>query len=508
MFADHAVSYASQENLALRPGVTVVVSVANPTGRGARDPRVLINETAYRLDMQPLSTFLNYRRKTYDTYDGHNQSTGPDWYAIHFPHAVALNCVDMTMECAHRDGGWWTSLWVEIQEEPGRDWCVVSNFTILPDYSFKDAAYGRSSYVTYALKFDATSACAVRVIGQPGGLAQFTSVARLAVYHRNFAHWDPSQLPGPQVPYIFHLIHPNTIWDLSESLVKLTGLAVSVRAMDHYLDRERYERWWRRISRIYTGEPELWFLVGASIGWEEYYHVGVEQEDYSRSPKTPYVRIALHNTLACAVAPIVVDGQVLAEMTSHTVILSDSLDISWHRSYAMEHAIAWEDYEAAIGRSPKMTYEQLEGAATLMGMIANTIANLAHQNLALKREVSEVQGAKGQQAKERQQLVARAMAVMHERLEEGVSVEDVAKAVAVSSTFLGSMFMEQLGTGPLHILNEMRIERAKQYLVHTDMSVLDVSLALGFNPNYFSRFFKQHTGYLPRDYIKRMRQRR
>ena len=468
---------------------------------------MLLNEAAYRLDMQPLSTFLNYRRQTYDTYDGHNQSDGPDWYAIHFPHALAFNCVDMTMECAHRDGGWWTSLWVEIQEEGAHTWCAVANFTILPGYSFEDVAYGRSSYTTYTLKFDTVTARAVRVIGQPGGLAQFTSLARLAVYHRNFARWDPGQLPGPQVPYIFHLIHPNTIWDLSESLVKLTGLAVSVRAMDHYLDKERYERWWRRISRIYTGEPELWFLVGASIGWEEYYHVGVEQEDYTRSQKTPYVRIALHNTLACAVAPIVVDDQVLGEMASHTVILSDSFDLSWHRRYAQEHAIPWDEYAAAVQRSPKMTYEQLEGAATLMGMIANTVANLAHQNLELKREMGEARGAKAQQAKERQQLVARAMAVMREQLEEGVTVEGVAKAVAVSSTFLGVIFMEQLGASPLHILNDMRIERAKQYLVHTDMSVLDVSLALGFNPNYFSRFFKQHTGYAPSDYAKEMRLR-
>jgi transcriptional regulator GlxA family with amidase domain len=196
---------------------------------------------------------------------------------------------------------------------------------------------------------------------------------------------------------------------------------------------------------------------------------------------------------------------VLAEMTSHTVILNDAFDLAWHRRYAVEHMITWEDYAAAVDRSPKMSYEQLEGAATLMGMIANTIANLAHQNLALKREMSGVQHAKAQQAKEREQLVARATAVMHERLEDGVTIEGVAKAVAVSSTFLGAMFMEQLGASPLHVLNEMRIERAKQYLVHTDMSVLDISLALGFNPNYFSRFFRQHTGYSPRDYAKVMR---
>jgi len=65
-----------EENLALRPNVRIAVSVSHPTGGGARDPRVLLNETAHRLDGRPLSDFEQSR--TYDTFDGRNQATGPD----------------------------------------------------------------------------------------------------------------------------------------------------------------------------------------------------------------------------------------------------------------------------------------------------------------------------------------------------------------------------------------------------------------------------------------------
>jgi hypothetical protein len=58
------------------------------------------------------------------------------------------------------------------------------------------------------------AACAVRVIGQPGGLTKFTSPARLAVYQRDLLTWTYRQLPPPQSPYIFRLIPPATIWDI------------------------------------------------------------------------------------------------------------------------------------------------------------------------------------------------------------------------------------------------------------------------------------------------------
>jgi hypothetical protein len=106
-------------NLAVSPRVRVEVSVSNPTGRGARDPNVLLNETACRLDGKVAHEIVQYRPNTYDTYDGQNEANGPDWYAIPFPELTTFNCVDMTMESAHRDGGWWTSLNVEIQQENG-----------------------------------------------------------------------------------------------------------------------------------------------------------------------------------------------------------------------------------------------------------------------------------------------------------------------------------------------------------------------------------------------------
>lgn len=495
-----AIFHSPGGNLALREGVRVEVSVLNPTGRGSRDPLVLLADPPFALDAQPLSAFLRYRASTYDTYDGHNLADGPDWYAIYFPQPETFNCVEMTMECPNRDGGWWTSLMVEVLNESGA-WQPVNRFEITPPYHFEDVPYGRRPYETHALTFDPVTSPAVRLIGNPGGLAQFTSLAYLAIYCHDLS--QAVKLPPPPVPYIFRLISPQSIWDLSESLVKLTGLSVSVPYVDHYLDQNRYERWWRRISHNYQGEPELWQLLGASIGWDTWNRIENPEEGLPNPPRVPYVRISFHNTIGRAVAPIVVDNQVLGEMISHQVIIAEHYDREWHQQYANDHAIAWSDYEAAVARSPQLSLEQLEGAAALMGMIANTIANLAHRNLNLERElVSARQSEAERRAAERRAIVQKAVDYMRENLEAPINVADVAKAVSLSPTYFGILFSEQMGRSPVDYLIELRIDRAKHYLEHTAMSVMDVCVALGYDPSYFNRLFKRHIGLTPGQYAR------
>ncbi|MBI5670402.1 MAG: hypothetical protein HZC41_20605 [Chloroflexi bacterium] len=86
----------------------------------------------------------------------------------------------MTKECPNRDGGWWTTLTVEWLDERER-WQPVEALAITPPYNFRDVPYGRRPYGTHALTFSPVTARAVRLIGTPGGLAQFTSLAYLAV---------------------------------------------------------------------------------------------------------------------------------------------------------------------------------------------------------------------------------------------------------------------------------------------------------------------------------------
>src|SRR5437016_5786863 len=111
-----------------------------------------------------------------------------------------------------------------------------------PAYQFHDTEDSRRPFETYVITFDEVTADAVRLIGQPGGPAQFTSLARLAVYHRDLSRWNPTSLSAPPTPYVFRLIPAAMIWDLSENLFRLTGLAILFPLYEKFLDKGRYQQ--------------------------------------------------------------------------------------------------------------------------------------------------------------------------------------------------------------------------------------------------------------------------
>ena len=53
------------------------------------------------------------------------------------------------------------------------------------------------------------------------------------------------------------------------------------------------------------------------------------------------------------------------------------------------------------------------------------------------------------------------------------------------------------------------MEKAKQILKDTDLSIKDVSFMVGYvDPNYFTKLFKKYTGITSREYRKKLSERR
>jgi AraC-like DNA-binding protein len=491
-------SAAYEENLVLRPGVQLQASVMNPRGNGARDIQVLRNERVLDLHRRPLEEFERYH--TYDTYDGGNQAGGPDWYALAFPAPVACNCIEMTMGFPNHNGGWWRSLDVEVQHAKGDPWQPVTNLQITPAYNFADSHAGRLPYETYALTFETGTVHALRLVGRPGGSAEFTSLARLAAYCRDLTRWNPIDLPAPPIPYTFQLIEPHIIHDLSESFAALTGLPLDFPLFEFYLDHERFVQYYASRDRTLDGATHLWGLVGELIGWDVWDHYDDERAAREVPPLQPYVRVSFHNVRGSAVAPLAIDGQLLGELATHFALLDDTFDIGWHRRYAARHGFLWQEYEPALLRTPRMTMRQLEGAAAMLGVFANQIARLAHRNLLLQQQLDDVRRQRRSRSQSPKELVKAAIDCMQQNLEEEIGVAEVAQALAVSPTYLGVIFKQHTGRSPSDYLIDLRLARAKEYLEHTHMSVMDVCVALGYTPSYFSRLFKRHTGQSPSEY--------
>jgi AraC-like DNA-binding protein len=494
-----------EENLAIQPDVRISASNPNPVGGGARHPAALLNETARRLDGRPLAEFN--QGQTYDTFHGRAASAAQDWYWIEFPGPTHFNCIELTMGWPYRDGGWWKSLDIQTCSGAGEAWRPVSNLHCTPEYNFTDSPVNRRPYETYLLSFDDTQAAAVRLIGTPGGLASFTSLARLALYHRDFSLWKPSRLPAPPLPDVFKYLSPPAISDMSESLIKLSGLQISFPLLEYYLDEARYQRFWKRAQTSYLGKPSLYILLGDTVGWANYSSLPSQRHKIATQiAPEPYVELLLNGSMAVAVAPIVVEDQLMASLSTEQAIVRDHVDWDWHRRYANEIGIPWQTYQAALERSPHMTLEQMEGIAEMMGMIANNIAHLAHRNQMLESELRKAQSAAGQAGHFAGEIIDRAIDFMQENLEESVSMRDVARAVSLNPCYFSTLFSGQMGCTPSEFFGRLRVERAKEYLRHTSMSVMDICVALDYNPSYFNRLFKKMTGQTPGVYARQARQ--
>ncbi len=407
----------------------------------------------------------------------------------------------------NHNGGWWRSLAVEVQEEAGGAWRPATNLQITPAYNFVDSHAGRLPYETYGLTFDLATVAGLRLIGVPGGTAEFTSLARLAVYCRDLSRWNPIHLPDPPIPYTFQLIEPHIIYDLSQSLDKLIGLTLDFPLFEFYLDHGRFVQYYAHREYTLDGGPALWGLVGELIGWDAWDRYADARVAGDQVPLQPYVRVSFHNVRGSAVAPLVVNGELLGELATHFALLADTFDMDWHRRYAAAHGISWSEYRAALLRMPRLAIHQLEGAAAMLGIFANQIAKLAHRNLMLQQELEDVRGQRRSHAYSPKELVRRAIECMQENLEETVGVGEVAQMLAVSPTYLGVVFRQHTGRSPSDYLIDLRLERAKHYLEHTDMSVMDVCVALGYTPSYFSRLFKRHTGHSPSQHPRHLETR-
>ncbi len=82
-----------------------------------------------------------------------------------------------------------------------------------------------------------------------------------------------------------------------------------------------------------------------------------------------------------------------------------------------------------------------------------------------------------------------------------ISLDDAAKAVNVSKSYLSMLFKQETGTNFVVFLNDYRIRQAKILLSKTNFKIYEVAEKVGFcSPYYFSKIFKETTGFNCKEY--------
>ena len=88
--------------------------------------------------------------------------------------------------------------------------------------------------------------------------------------------------------------------------------------------------------------------------------------------------------------------------------------------------------------------------------------------------------------------------IMEQNLEEPVSPSILARDVGLSTRQLERLFRRYLNRSPKRYYMELRLQKARNLLMQTDMSVINVALACGFtSPSHFSKCYRAHYGNTP-----------
>ncbi|WP_338788117.1 response regulator [Metabacillus sp. FJAT-53654] len=105
--------------------------------------------------------------------------------------------------------------------------------------------------------------------------------------------------------------------------------------------------------------------------------------------------------------------------------------------------------------------------------------------------------------KEGNDSITMAKHFIHAHYQESFSLEDVAAYVDLTPTYFTKLFKEQTKLTFIDYVTAYRIEKAKELLLQTKLSLKEIAYEVGYkDPNYFSRVFKKWTNRTPKQYRK------
>lgn len=102
-------------------------------------------------------------------------------------------------------------------------------------------------------------------------------------------------------------------------------------------------------------------------------------------------------------------------------------------------------------------------------------------------------------------VIERIHALIEQRYAENLQINDIAKEVFLSSTYMCLLFKQETGETINEFMTKVRIEKAKELLSDPRNKFYEVCYQVGYSdPSYFSKLFKKYVGLTPSAYRDQM----
>lgn len=211
------------------------------------------------------------------------------------------------------------------------------------------------------------------------------------------------------------------------------------------------------------------------------------------------------------------DGVILGGIDTGAMVLAEAGLLDGHRA-----TLHWEALEAFKERYPRLEVIQelfeidrrritCAGGTASIDLMLDLIAQAHGSELAIKVSEQFVLGRIRQRRDHQRMQIASRYSISNRKLvqvigemeqctEVPLSTLELASKVMVTRRQLERLFRLHLDDTPSNFYLVLRLQKARQLLAQTDMSVTQVSLACGFElPSYFTRRYKRYFGKCPRE---------
>ncbi|HHT44182.1 MAG TPA: helix-turn-helix transcriptional regulator [Fastidiosipila sp.] len=138
--------------------------------------------------------------------------------------------------------------------------------------------------------------------------------------------------------------------------------------------------------------------------------------------------------------------------------------------------------------------------STGMGDLVSSFASIPHSYELAKAALE----ASAEAERAVPPIVERAIRFIDQRYgDSGLSLLEMTRHLAVSVSHFTTLFKEHTGKTFVEYLTHVRIEKAKQRLINTDLMLYRIASDVGYdNPTYFASTFKKHVGITPKQFRK------
>ena len=133
---------------------------------------------------------------------------------------------------------------------------------------------------------------------------------------------------------------------------------------------------------------------------------------------------------------------------------------------------------------------------------ASVIHLIGHGYLFLDRLVQSSAGRQeGRERRLRDFYIKEALVFIDRNYQRDISIEEIAEVCGLNRSYFGKIFRDAVGKSPQEFLISYRMTKAAELLKLTELSINDISNAVGYpNQLHFSRAFKKTYGIPPRQW--------